>query len=54
MPIALISKGTTKEQKIVIGTLADIAEKVKAENIQAPTLTIIGEVVKLHQQLKWS
>ncbi|WLF83103.1 siroheme synthase CysG [Moraxella sp. ZY210820] len=53
MPIALISKGTTPEQKIVIGTLADIADKVAQQQIKAPTLIIIGEVVKLHQQLNW-
>lgn len=53
MPVALISKGTTPEQKVVIGTLADIASKVSEHHIQAPTLTIIGEVVSLREQLQW-
>ena len=53
MPVALISKGTTPEQKVVIGTLADIASKVENNHIQAPTLTIIGEVVSLREQLQW-
>ena len=53
MPVALISKGTTPEQKVVIGTLADIASKVAEHQIQAPTLTIIGEVVSLREQLQW-
>jgi uroporphyrin-III C-methyltransferase/precorrin-2 dehydrogenase/sirohydrochlorin ferrochelatase len=53
MPVALISKGTTPEQKVVVGTLADIASKVSEHHIQAPTLTIIGEVVSLREQLKW-
>ena len=53
MPVALISKGTTPEQKVVVGTLADIASKVKEHHIQAPTLTIIGEVVRLHEKLNW-
>lgn len=53
MPVALISKGTTPEQKVVVGTLADIASKVTEHQIQAPTLTIIGEVVKLREQLQW-
>ncbi|MCG2607653.1 siroheme synthase CysG [Acinetobacter sp. SM34] len=53
MPVALISKGTTPEQKVVVGTLADIASKVAEHHIQAPTLTIIGEVVKLREQLQW-
>ena len=53
MPVALISKGTTSEQKVVIGTLADIASKVEENHIQAPTLTIIGDVVSLREQLQW-
>ena len=53
MPVALISKGTTPEQKVVVGTLADIASKVSEYQIQAPTLTIIGEVVSLREQLQW-
>lgn len=53
MPVALVSKGTTPEQKVVVGTLADIASKVTEHQIQAPTLTIIGEVVKLREQLQW-
>ncbi|TXJ07688.1 MAG: uroporphyrinogen-III C-methyltransferase [Acinetobacter sp.] len=53
MPVALISKGTTPEQKVVVGTLADIASKVSEHQIVAPTLTIIGEVVKLREQLQW-
>ncbi|MEG2636162.1 MAG: siroheme synthase CysG [Acinetobacter sp.] len=53
MPVALISKGTTPEQKVVVGTLADIASKVEKNHIQAPTLTIIGDVVSLREQLQW-
>ncbi|NHB58938.1 uroporphyrinogen-III C-methyltransferase [Acinetobacter sp. 194] len=53
MPVALVSKGTTPEQKVVVGTLADIASKVSEHHIQAPTLTIIGDVVSLREQLQW-
>ncbi len=53
MPVALVSKGTTPEQKVVVGTLADIYAKVEQHHIHAPTLTIIGEVVKLREQLRW-
>ena len=53
MPVALISKGTTPEQKVLVGTLADIASKVTQYEIHAPTLTIIGEVVRLREQLQW-
>ncbi|MCF6331186.1 MAG: uroporphyrinogen-III C-methyltransferase [Sulfurimonas sp.] len=50
-PVAVISKGTTIEQKVVVGTLLDIA--AKAKNIPTPALIIVGEVVKLREKLKW-
>lgn len=52
-PVALIEKGTTPQQRVVIATLATINERVHAEQVAAPTLTIIGDVVKLHDKLKW-
>ena len=52
-PVALVEKGTTPQQRVVIATLATISERVASENVSAPTLTIIGDVVKLHDKLKW-
>ena len=53
MPIALVSKGTTKDQKVVTGTLTTMPELVKTEKVKAPTLIIIGEVVNLRGKLRW-
>lgn len=53
MPVALISQGTMPQQKVITGTLANIAEKVKDSGVKAPTLTIIGGVVTLRDKLKW-
>lgn len=53
MPAALISKGTTPEQKVLIGTLSNLFEKYQQENVKAPTIIIVGEVVKLHGKLSW-
>lgn len=50
-PCAVISKGTTKEQKVVVGTLDDIVQKAK--ELPSPALIVVGEVVKLRNQLKW-
>ena len=50
-PCAVISKGTTNEQSVVVGTLGDIV--AKAKDAQTPALIIVGEVVKLREQLKW-
>ncbi|MCG8383231.1 MAG: siroheme synthase CysG [Gammaproteobacteria bacterium] len=53
MPAALIQQGTTPEQKVVVGTLEDLPARVAVEQIKAPTLIIIGEVVRLHKTLEW-
>ena len=53
MPVALISRGTTPEQEVITGTLADIAARVGASGVRAPTIVIVGEVVKLRKELRW-
>jgi uroporphyrin-III C-methyltransferase/precorrin-2 dehydrogenase/sirohydrochlorin ferrochelatase len=53
MPVALVSHGTTPKQKVLIGEIQNIAEKVVNSGIKAPTLTIIGDVVKLQDKLAW-
>jgi len=50
-PIAVISKGTWPDEQTVIGTLSDIAERAKG--LPTPALIVVGEVVKLHEQLSW-
>lgn len=52
-PVALIEKGTTPSQRVVIATLATVAERMQKEKVQAPVLTIIGDVVCLHKKLSW-
>ncbi|MDX1527709.1 MAG: siroheme synthase CysG [Gammaproteobacteria bacterium] len=53
LPAALIEHGTTASQRIFTGTLATLPGIVDSADVRAPTLTIIGEVVKLHGKLKW-
>ena len=53
MPIALVQKGTTSEQRIFTGTLETMPSIVHNADIKPPTLIIVGEVVKLHAKLKW-
>ena len=50
-PIALIEKGTLPDQRVFTGTLADLPERVRAAGAEAPTLIIVGEVVRLHDVL---
>ena len=50
-PCAVISKGTTKEQEVVVGTLEDIVEKSKG--LATPAMIVIGEVVTLRDRIRW-
>lgn len=53
LPIALIQQGTTTQQRVIIGTLSTLVEKVSGEKIKPPTLIIIGNVVNLREKLNW-
>ncbi|MFM4734939.1 uroporphyrinogen-III C-methyltransferase, partial [Aeromonas caviae] len=50
-PIAIIERGTTARQRVLTGTLAELAEL--AQQAVSPSLIVIGEVVALRQQLAW-
>ncbi len=52
-PTALIAQGTTRHQRVLIGTLATLPGIVAAADVHAPTLLIVGEVVRLHTRLAW-
>ena len=52
-PIALVERGTTVRQKALTATLATMPVRAAAVTINAPTLTIVGDVVRLHDQLAW-
>ena len=53
MPVALVSRGTTRFQKVLTSTLQEMPSVLAREEVQAPTLIIIGEVVKLRTKLSW-
>jgi len=50
-PVAVISRGTTKDEKSVVGTLENIWELAK--DLPTPALIVVGKVVKLREQLSW-
>lgn len=52
-PAALIQQGTTTNQRVFTGTLANLPDLVAEHEVHAPTLVIIGEVVKLREKLAW-
>lgn len=44
-PVAVVHKATWPEQQIVLGTLADIREKVRAAGIRSQSMVLIGHVL---------
>ncbi|MEH6610480.1 MAG: siroheme synthase CysG [Halioglobus sp.] len=53
-PIALVEKGTMPSQRVLLGTLATMVELVEREQPRAPTLIIVGDVVRLAEKgLAW-
>jgi uroporphyrin-III C-methyltransferase/precorrin-2 dehydrogenase/sirohydrochlorin ferrochelatase/uroporphyrin-III C-methyltransferase len=53
MPAAAIERGTTGAQRCVVGTLNDLAERVRLAELAAPALVVIGHVVSLAGTLDW-
>ena len=52
-PVAMVSWGTTGRQQSLTGTLADIGDLAAKTKLPPPTVTIIGDVVKLRKKLNW-
>jgi uroporphyrin-III C-methyltransferase/precorrin-2 dehydrogenase/sirohydrochlorin ferrochelatase len=53
LPVAVIDNGTRKRQRVVTGTLADIAGKTAAAGLKGPSIIIVGTVVTLRNRLAW-
>jgi len=52
-PVAVVRWGTKPEQETVTGTLTTIAEDVKRANLKPPAITVVGDVVRLRERLRW-
>ena len=50
-PAVVIREGTTQNQLVVAGTLADIVRKAKG--VLPPAILVVGEVVRLREQIDW-
>ena len=50
-PVAVISKATTAEQRVVVSTLGEIA--TASAVIETPSIVVVGEVVRFHAALDW-
>ena len=52
-PAALIQQGTLPQQRVLTGNLTTLPDIVRRGNVKAPTLIIVGEVVRLREKLNW-
>ncbi len=52
-PAALIEKGTTSVQRVFIGDLNSLPGIIAENDVRAPTIIMVGEVVALHNRLGW-
>ncbi|MFZ3092845.1 MAG: uroporphyrinogen-III C-methyltransferase, partial [Methanothrix sp.] len=50
-PAAMVEKGGWPDQRLISGTLGDIAKRAKEENVQSPAILVVGDVVRLAEVL---
>ena len=50
---AVVQQGTTQAQRVVTGTLGTLPGRVAKAKLHAPTLIIVGNVVRLREKLNW-
>ncbi len=50
-PVAILENGTLEQQRTIVGELATIGEQARLENVQAPALFVVGEVVRYREKL---
>lgn len=52
-PAAIVQQGTTANQRVISGNLANLPANPEVATLHAPTLIIIGGVVSLREKLTW-
>lgn len=46
-PVGIVESGWTSEQRVTVGTLADIADRAEAVGVASPAVVVVGDVVRL-------
>ncbi len=52
-PAAMIAHGTTPRQRVVSAPLAELPKRVREAGLQAPTVLVVGEVVRFRESIAW-
>ena len=53
MPAALVEKGTTIHQRVLVSNLSTMPDRLNQQAVSSPSLFIVGNVVKLAEKLHW-
>ena len=52
-PVAIIERGTTKHQRVTVGSIETMAAQAVERRVRPPAVIIVGDVVNLHKELSW-
>ena len=52
-PVAIVRWGTTPRQEALVGTLANIVERVEQKGLKPPAVIVVGDVVAMREKLRW-
>jgi uroporphyrinogen III methyltransferase/synthase len=52
-PAAVVEAGTMPTQRTVTGTLETIAEVAREQNVRPPSITVVGPVAALAEEISW-
>jgi len=52
-PVAIIERGTTKRQRVTVGTIRTITMQALERRIMSPAVIVVGDVVNLQKELSW-
>lgn len=53
MPAALLSRGTTANQKKLVATVGTMERRIEEEGAERPAILVIGEVCRLAEEFSW-
>lgn len=52
-PAAVIERGASPQQRVITGTIGNLAARVQEARVEPPALTVVGQVVTLRERLHW-
>lgn len=53
-PVAVVQEGTTSRQRVLVATLADVAERVAEAGMGSPAVVVVGETAALAERIAWT